>query len=357
MMFPLLTVMTLAFQLGPIAPGVPDREPQMAADGSTVVMAFGAAKAIYVSISKDAGAHFSPPLKVADATVVPLTRHRGPRVVFSGRTIVITAVAGKTEATGEHAHGLPTDGDLVAWRSMDGGKIWSHGVVVNDVPGGPTEGLHSLASDTKGNLFAAWLDKRSGHGTELYGARSSDGGLTWSKNVMIFHSPEDTICECCHPSVAMDARGEVLVMYRNWLKGSRDMYLTRSSDGIHFSKPEKLGNGTWPLNACPMDGGGLAVSNDKIVTAWRRDESVFLAEPGHPETQLGMGKDVALAAAGNQTYVAWTSGTAIEVWGGGKVTELAKDGAFASLVGLPEGGALAAWEENGGIRVRKLTAR
>jgi BNR repeat-like domain len=353
-MIHLILGITLAFQLGPIAPDVPSREPQMATNGSTVVLAFGAGKGIYVSTSADSGAHFGAPLKVAEAAVVPLTRHRGPRVVFAGQAIVITAVAGKTEATGQHAHGLPTDGDLVSWRSVNGGKTWSHGVVVNDAPGGPTEGLHSLAADSKGNLFAAWLDKRSGHGTELYGARSNDGGLTWSKNVMIFHSPEDTICECCHPSAAIDPRGQILVMYRNWLKGSRDMYLTRSADGVHFSKPEKLGNGTWPLNACPMDGGGLAVSNDRIVTAWRRDETVFLAAPGRAETPVGDGKDVALAVAGDKTYVSRTHGTAIEVWVNGKVEVLAKEGAFSSLASLPQGGVLAAWEENGGIRIRRL---
>ena len=129
--------------------------------------------------------------------------------------------------------------------------------MINDAPGAPTEGLHSLAADAKGDLFAAWLDKRGGHGTKLYGARSTDGGVTWSKNVMIYDSPEGTICECCHPSVAIDAAGQILVMWRNWLGGSRDMYLTRSRDGVAFSKPEKLGTGTWPLNACPMDGGGI----------------------------------------------------------------------------------------------------
>jgi hypothetical protein len=107
---------------------------------------------------------------------------------------VIIAVAGKIPAGG-HAHGLPSDGDLMAWRFGDSGKTWSKGVVVNDVPGAPTEGLHSLAADRKGNLFAAWLDKRTGHGTQLYGARSTDAGRTWSKNAMIYASPEGTICE------------------------------------------------------------------------------------------------------------------------------------------------------------------
>jgi hypothetical protein len=152
----------------------------------------------------------------------------------------------------------------------------------------------------------------------------------------------------------MDAGGRILVMWRNWLAGARDMYLTRSADGRTFSKPEKLGAGTWPLNACPMDGGGLAASANGILTAWRRGENVFLAEPGQPETQIGTGKDVALAMAGNRTYVIWTNGTAIESWAGGRIEVLSQTGAFPALASVPQGGALAAWEEDGGIQIRRL---
>jgi hypothetical protein len=353
-MLTVLLAITLAAQLGPIAPDSPAREPQMAANESTIALAFGAGKGIYFSASADGGRNFTAPRKIAEAEIVPLTRHRGPRIAFSGQTIVISAVAGKTPAEGQHAHGLPSDGDLIAWRSSDGGRNWSKGVAVNDAPGAPTEGLHSLAADAKGNLFAAWLDKRGGHGARLYGARSTDAGATWSKNVMIYQSPEGTICECCHPSVAMDAGGRILVMWRNWLAGARDMYLTRSADGLTFSKPEKLGAGSWPLNACPMDGGGLAVSANRTVTAWRRGENVFLAEPGRPETQIGSGKDVALALGGDRTYVIWNNGTAIELWAGGKIEVLSRTGAFPALLSLPQGGVLAAWEEDGGIRIRRL---
>ena len=138
-------LMTLGF--GPMGPDAPAREPQFAVSRSNVALVFGAGQSIYFSLSADSGRTFSTPVKVAESDVVPLTRHRGPRVVFAGSKIVITAVVGKTAAEGAHAHGLPSDGDLIAWRSMDGGKAWSKGIVINDVPGAPTEGLHGLASD------------------------------------------------------------------------------------------------------------------------------------------------------------------------------------------------------------------
>jgi len=76
------------------------------------------------------------------------------------------------------------------------------------------------------------------------------------------------------------------------------------------------------------------ISANRIVTAWRRGENVFLAEPGHPETQIGAGKDMALALVGDRTYVAWTNGKAIELWSGGKTEVLSKTCAFPALLAV-----------------------
>jgi hypothetical protein len=351
--------LTLAASLGPMGPDAPAREPQLAVNGSVVAIAFGAGNGVHFSTSADGGKTFGAPVRVAEAEIIPLSRHRGPRIAFSGRTIVITAVIGKTAAAGEHAHGLPSDGDLVAWRSTDGGRNWSKGVVVNDVPGAPTEGLHSLTADTKGNLFAAWLDKRSGHGTKLYSARSSDGGVTWSKNLMIYESPEGTICECCAPSVAADSSGQIMVMWRNWLAGSRDMYLVRSRDGASFAKPEKMGTGTWPLNACPMDGGGVVIWQNRIVTAWRRDHVIFLASPGEKEAAIGEGVDVAISAAPDGVAVVWSTPAGIRALLPGKKESISVSpkGAFPNIVVLPDGRPLAAWEIDGTIQIRNLAGK
>lgn len=122
-------------QLAAISPQSPSREPQLAAAKGITAMAFGSGTSISVSVSADDGARFGKPVRIATAPVVPLTRHRGPRIVISGNTLVVTAVVGETAAAGEHAHG---------------------------------------------NLFAAWLDKR-GKGTRLYGVWSPDSGATWTK--------------------------------------------------------------------------------------------------------------------------------------------------------------------------------
>ena len=103
-----------------------------------------------------------------------------------------------------------------------------------------------------------------------------------------------------------------------------------------------------------MDGGGLAVSANRILTAWRRGENIFLAEPGRPETEIGAGKDVALALSGDRPYAIWSNGAKIESWSAGKVDVLSSAGAFPSLSSLASGGVLAVWEEGDAIQIRRL---
>lgn len=337
----------------PIPPDVPNRQPQMAVSGKTVALVFGSGKSVMFARSDDGGVTMSKPAAIAEIPVLPLSRHRGPRVVFSGKTILVTAIGGTEVATGPHAHGLPSDGNLLAWRSTDGGKSWSKSVAVNDVPGAAREGLHALAADAEGNVAAVWLDLRT-KGTRLFGATSKDGGATWSANFKVYESPDGTICQCCHPSLAALGKGEFAVMFRNVLAGCRDMYVSRITGSKVTAEPQKAGSGTWTINACPMDGGGIAQSNGKIVTAWRRDQDVFLASANGGETRLGPGKDVALAANGGSVYAVWNHAGVIKAHAAGREEELAREGAFPSVAALPGSGALAAWEEKGAIALKRL---
>ncbi len=340
-------------QLSAPSPKEPYKEPQIAAAGSVVAMAFGSGTNILVAVSRDGGETFAKPVRVATASVIPLSRHRGPRIAIAGGEMVVTAVVGENEVTGEHAHGLPSDGNLMAWRSADEGRTWSGPVRINDAAGSAREGLHSLAAGAHGELFAAWLDLRKA-GTQLYGAWSSDGGATWSNNVAIYSAPEGTICQCCHPTAVFNEKGEVQVMWRNVLDGSRDLYLITSDARHGFGKPVKLGNGSWKINACPMDGGGMVRDGGKTLTVWRREAAIFLDEPGHAEAQIGEGKDVALAPAEGSPYAAWIQNGQLILWHSGRQEVVAAEAAFPALSALPGGGVLLAWEANGGISVKRV---
>ena len=353
MLLPLLIL--FAVRIAPTDVAVPYRQPQLAVGQGQVAMVFGGGSSIYFAASPDQGRTFRAPIKVAEVGSLALGRHRGPRLAILKNALVISAIAHEAKATGPHVHGSAEAGNLMAWRSTDRGVTWTRGGVINDVPASAREGLHAMAASPDGSLFAAWLDLRE-KGTRLYGSRSTDGGVTWQKNVLLYESPEGTICQCCHPTLAFDETGRLFAMWRNALDGSRDLYLTSSTDGQRFAPAQKLGQGTWKLNACPMDGGALAVTQGKVVSAWRRDGDVFLAEAGAPEQKVGTGKDVALARGKRGTYIAWTHESAIEVLTPNATapTLLAPAGAFVNLSRLPDGSVLAAWEANGSLETKRL---
>jgi photosystem II stability/assembly factor-like uncharacterized protein len=323
------------------------KQPQLAASKDLVAAVFGSANVIYFTSSRDQGNTFSEPRKVAEVPGLNLGKHRGPRVVFTPAAIVVSAINGA---------------DILTWRSTDQGKTWIPGANINDSAKSAREGLHAMAAAPDGRIFAAWLDLRhlvpGKPGTELYGAYSTDNGATWSKNAPVYLSPDGSICQCCHPTVAFTAGGELEVMWRNALGGSRDMYLVSSRDGgKSFGTPEKLGGGTWPLNACPMDGGGMAITpQGKLMTTWRRGTDIYIAPAGGVETLLQEGRDPAIAANSNGVYIAWTSSNGVLARVPGKTEPVTLDGegAFIQLIAVPGGPVLAAWERKGIIQFHTL---
>ncbi len=301
-----------------IAPGMTfadAKEPHVAvgADGR-VYVAFGMGNSIYCAASPDGGKTYDVPVLVARVDNLALGMRRGPRVAVTKNAVVISAIAG--------VQGAGKDGDLMAWTSPDKGKTWGGSVRVNDTPDAAREGLHAMTATDDGTVACAWLDLR-GKGTQLYASLSRDGGVTWGKNVRVYTSPDGTICECCHPSLAFDGKGNLHALWRNALGGARDMYVAESRDGgKSFGAAQKLGRGTWMLNACPMDGGMLSVSpTGTVTTFWRRDGEIFSCQPGSEEKSLGVGQ---------QGWVASTADGPYFVWSGERT------GAIASAPGHPE---------------------
>ena len=147
-------------------------------------------------------------------------------------------------------------------------------------------------------------------------------------------------------------------MFRNSLDGSRDLFAVTSTDGgWNFGPSMKFGKGTWQIDACPMDGGGLIAAHDgKLISAWRRQKEVFVAPLGGAEELLGTGKDPALAEGSHGVYVIWTSPTGLQarIPGRSEPVLLDKDGAYGQLVALPDGSILAAWERKGTLVIQPV---
>jgi hypothetical protein len=275
------------------------RQPRAAIDrDGRIYVVCGAGNTVYFCTSADGGKSFSEPVAVASLGVMSLGMRRGPRVAVTNKAVLIAAIGGP--------QGMGKDGDLFCWRSTDRGTKWSSPERVNSRVSSAREGLHALAARPDGTAFCAWLDDRNGR-KEVFGATSRDDGRTWQADRLIYRSPEKSVCECCHPSAEFTPDGELCLMWRNSIKGNRDMYLSRSSDaGATFSAATRLGQLSWRLDGCPMDGGALASGREGAVqTIWARSGSIFLHAPGGVERRLGPGAQPTAAMGADGIWAAW----------------------------------------------------
>jgi hypothetical protein len=325
-------------------------QPQLTAGGGAVYVTFAAGDVISVARSSDGGATFTTPVALPGAGKLALGKRRGPRVAATAQAVVVAAVAG--------ASGGGADGDLILYRSTDQGRTWTAPIVVNDVPGAAREGMHGLAANASGLVVLAWLDLRQ-KGTHIYAAVSRDHGATWSADRLVYASPSGSVCECCHPSVAVAEDGRVAIMFRNQVDGRRDMYVVESRDGAAFGAAVKQGRGTWVLEACPMDGGALALGAGVTDAVWRREATLYTTETRVPaavsdvEVALGPGRDPVVARHDRRVDIAWTGADGIVLrQADGAPTRLGA-GDFVSIVALPAH-TLVAYEEQGRVTIQRV---
>jgi hypothetical protein len=302
-------------------------------------LVFGQGDSIMYSASDGKDAGFSKPVLVAKIPGLFSSSMRGPQIIATDRG---TAIIACTQS-----------GNIYSlWKDPLG--HWGGPSKVNDLEGVSKEGLIALGADGK-YLFAIWLDLRGNKKNKLVGARSDDGGKTWSKNMIIYNSPDGSICECCKPSIAVKG-DQVFILFRNSLKGNRDLYLINSNNGgRNFGKAEKLGEGSWPLNGCPMDGGGLSLNdNNNPQTIWRRKNKLYACEPGKAEKEIGEGRNPSIAIVQGQNVYVWSgSGEIILTTAKGKKQILGK-GSLPVIKSTSDGRIVCAWENNQHIEVASL---
>jgi len=302
--------------------------PNLAKDNSgNIHLVFGNGDSILYSSSFDKGKTFSTPTLIAILPRLAASHMRGPQIAVTTRGICVTA-----------CNDL---GDIFS-LTKDGSGKWSLSGKVNDTDTTAKENLMALCADGD-NAFAVWLDLRDKH-NKLFGAKSIDGGKTWSKNIMVYASPDSTVCECCKPSVIVHGNN-VYVMFRNWLNGNRDLYLIRSGDsGKNFEQAQKLGSGSWALNGCPMDGGGLTIDKSgTIETVWNRKGVIYACQPGMEERQLGKGKNCTIESVDGKNIYAWVEEGNVVVTRDEEKTNLGK-GQLPVIKAVDDNHILCVWE-------------
>ena len=327
-------------------------EPIVIADGSspqiaidtrgTIRMVFGQRDSIFVATSTDNARSFGAPALVAVVPNMHLGNTRGPTIASSATRSAIMAIDNK--------------GAISIFELDHRANRWTRRPEpLNSADGSAPEGLGTIAADDADTFYATWLDLREGRQNQIYFAKLGKAGAK-AVDRRIYASPAGHVCECCRPTVAVSRRN-VAVMFRNWLDGARDLYVIRSTDGgTTFSEAAKLGQGTWKLDACPMDGGDLSVTaTGELITTWRRELDIFITRPGQAEERLAGGRSPMLATSGGRTVVTWQDGRDIKLRSlDDDSVAVAGQGRLPQVTILRDGKLLVAWERDGKVYYRTL---
>lgn len=131
---------------------------------------------------------------------------------------------------------------LVAYQSVDGGVRWSRPVIVLETP---NECSYSIATDLsarssfRGNVYLA-----ADAGDSLCFSRSA-GGENWSADPAGARAPQVDLCYC--PELLVDSQGSVHIVWMNGADGRRIMTSVSTDGGRTFNVPVVVAGGITPV--------------------------------------------------------------------------------------------------------------
>jgi hypothetical protein len=141
--------------------------PNMTTDkNNNVHRVYGTGDSIMYLSSTNKGKSFNSPSLVAVLPGLFASAMRGPQIAAANNGLIVTACTDK--------------GNIYSFKQQALGK-WTKATKVNDVDEVAKEALMGLSADGL-NVFAVWLAVKNPKGQNVYGAKSVDGGRTWSKN-------------------------------------------------------------------------------------------------------------------------------------------------------------------------------
>ena len=174
--------------------------------------------------------------------------------------------------------------DLYLARSLDGGATWNGHVRLNDDQ--PTShSFEGLAVAPDGTVLVAWIETRDGKAATML-ARVTERGTRVAEPIRL-----DTgeTCVCCRVDVAAGPGENVDVLWRKVFPDNvRDMVLGVSRDGGRtFGAPALVHADGWKITACPHRGGSVAAdARGRLYAIWYTE-----ATEGRPDVLFATSTD------------------------------------------------------------------
>lgn len=301
----------------------------LAPDG-TVVLAWASQtsdseRTLFLARSTDDGKTFNTPVAWRVVPTYAWQVDHGGRAMLHS-THVLPRLASGPEALYlgwvEAEPGGPSATFFVA-RSTNGGATFEEPIPAHG-SASPRPGFTALAVAPEGDVLATWIDNRNGV-QQPYFSRWPAGSEGFEPEQLVHAGPEGKgICPCCDNAVIAAPDGSAVVAFRNGDSGQRDIWLARATPGESFADPIQVApNRAWIFQGCPHDGPALAVSGDRIFSAWMDASSGFervayaISESGmaelaflkaqeiHPESTGSQGHPTLYASPTNAIFAAW----------------------------------------------------
>ncbi|UCE37261.1 MAG: hypothetical protein JSW00_17580 [Thermoplasmata archaeon] len=213
---------------------------------------------IYFASSTDGGNSFSPNKMVNDDVSIP--RQYEPSMAIGNNGNIYLAWADERNG----------DSDIYFASSTDGGNSFSPNKKVSDDTVNMIQLHPSIAIDGADNIYIAWWDYRHGFFGDIYFAKSTDGGNSFSANKKV----NDDVMNAAQdkPSIAVDGLGNIYIAWGDNRSGNYDIYLATSTDGGNsFSVNKKVNDDV--IGAKQKYPSIVADSAGNIYITWMDDRS------------------------------------------------------------------------------------
>ena len=240
---------------------------------------------ILFSLSTDGGAGWSPPVRISDTAGDCLDEDNTvegavPAVGPNGE--VYLAWSGPLGIMFDRStDGGSTFGKDIFVANQPGG--WDFGVPgIYRCNGLPVTACDVSRSKYRGSVYVLWSDQRNGiDNTDVFLAKSTDGGLTWGPARRV--NDDLTVTHQFFPWLAVDqANGNVYVVFydrRNTIGNMTEVYLARSTDGgVTFFNTKVSSSPFSPISSVFFgDYTNIAAANGSIYPIWMRLDTTRLS--------------------------------------------------------------------------------
>jgi hypothetical protein len=275
---------------------------------------------VMYATSKDGGRTWGKPLRVNSqlASAIAAGTVRGAHLAIGKGNRPHVAWMGSKEAL-PPAPGGGTP--MLYTRLNDAGTAFEpQRNLITRAPG--LDGGGSIAADDKGNVYVAWhapIPGRTGEANRtVWLTTSKDDGKTFAPETQMLGDLTG-VCGCCGMRLGLDAKGNLVALYRAANSETRDIYLLTPSANATFTATKI---DTLAIKTCPMSTASMARAGDRVVAAWESGGQVSIESFDLGSAAQGAGAAIGAPGKGNnrkhpsvavnkdgQTLLAWTEGT------------------------------------------------